>query len=262
MENTIRCDPQELLPGAKTALLFVSNYKKPSLPFVEDQGLIASYARGRDYHQVHQRRIKKMIRWLSDITGKEVSARGFSDSKPIMEKALAVKAGLGWFGKNTLLIHRRFGTFILLSGILTTLEIPIPTVPDLRLPKCGSCTKCLDICPTGALSSPYILEASRCLSYHLIESKGSLPDEIKEKNPGYAFGCDLCQDVCPHNVRSPLCSRKEFLPEEGIGDYLNEEILLQLELEPTLLYGSPLKRRGVQGLKENYRHGSKNTKSR
>lgn len=251
MKNAIRCDPQQLLPGAKTAIVFISNYKKAPLPFIEGEGLIASYARGRDYHQVHQRRIKKFIRWLSEYTGTDVSARGFSDSKPILEKALAVKAGLGWFGKNTLLIHRRFGTFILLSGILTTLEIPLPAVPNLRLPKCGICTKCLDVCPTGALIDPYILNATLCLSYHLIEAKGDVPEEIKEKNPGYAFGCDLCQDVCPHNVRSPLSVREEFSPEQGIGNYLNAEKLLDIKTEPTRLYGTPLKRRGVEGLQNN-----------
>lgn len=251
MENRVRCDPQQLMPGAKSAILFISNYKKTLLPFVEGEGLIASYARGRDYHQVHQRRIKKFIHWLSEYTGTEVSARGFSDSKPILEKALAVKAGLGWFGKNTLLIHRRFGTFILLSGILTTLELPIPPALELRVPKCGSCTKCLDACPTGALTEPYLMEAKLCLSYHLIESKKAVPEEIQKKNPGYAFGCDLCQDVCPHNVRSPLSTRGEFSPEEGIGNYLNAEKLQMLEEDPEALFGKPLKRRGIEGLRSN-----------
>ena len=125
MEQQLRCFPEELLPGSKRVILFISSYKQEKRPFSEYGGLIASYARGRDYHQVHRRRLKKMIRWLEEVSQQKDIAKGFSDSVPILEKALAVQAGLGWFGKNTLLIHRKYGTFTLLSGILTTLEFPI-----------------------------------------------------------------------------------------------------------------------------------------
>lgn len=250
MENSVRCDPQRLLPGAKRALLFVSHYKQPKQPFRPDAGLIASYARGRDYHHLHRRRLKLFIRWFEERTGQRQIARGFSDSAPLMEKALAVKAGLGWFGKNTLLIHRRFGTFTLLSGLLTTLEIPLPppTLP-MRQPRCGSCTRCLDACPTAALATPYHLNAIRCLSYHLIESKKELPEEISQKNPGYAFGCDICQDVCPHNQRKTDCTIPDFSPDAGIGAYITTAILEKIEADPTRLFGTPLQRRGIDGLR-------------
>ena len=248
MENQIRCDPKEILPGAKTAILFLSYYKQPKMEFRDNAGLIASYARGRDYHNVHRKRLKKFINWLEERTGQKGIARGFSDSKPILEKALAVQAGLGWFGKNTLLIHRKFGTFTLLSGILTTLELPSTGV-SLRLPICGSCTRCLDACPTGALSSPYQLDAGLCLSYHLIESKKEIPSEIKEKNPGYVFGCDICQDVCPHNVRKEPIHDGAFSPESGVGTYLTLGEIEAFEEEPERLYGSPLNRRGARGLR-------------
>ena len=151
MENPVRSDLDAFFPGAKTALIFVTYYKQKHHPFRHDAGLIASYARGRDYHHLHRKRLKQMIQWLETETGTKNSAKGFSDSSPVLEKALAVKAGLGWFGKNTLLIHRRFGTFILLSGLLTTLEIPFdPPVMEMRIPRCGSCTRCLDACPTQA----------------------------------------------------------------------------------------------------------------
>lgn len=253
MENQIRCDPNLLLPGAKTAIIFVTYYKQEPLPFRSNAGLVASYARGRDYHHVHRKRLKHFIQWLEGRSGQQNIAKGFSDSTPVLEKALAVQAGLGWFGKNTLLIHRQFGTFTLLSGLFTTLEIGMPTILEtaLRLPRCGSCTKCLDACPTQALISPYTLDATKCLSYHLIESKKEIPIAIQEKNPGYVFGCDICQNVCPHNVRPKPSERSEFTPEKGIGPYLDNTRILELEKNPEKLFGTPLQRRGVAGLKYN-----------
>lgn len=248
MEKTIRAHPQELFPGAKTAIIFVTNYKQPKASFTNHAGVVASYARGRDYHHVHRKRLKKFIQWLENRSQQQGIAKGFSDSTPIMEKALAVQAGLGWFGKNTLLIHRRFGTFTLLSGILTTLEIP-HAAPSARLARCGTCTKCLDGCPTQALIAPYLIDAQKCLSYNLIESKKSIPLEIQQKNPGYIFGCDICQDVCPHNVRSPLSLAVEFSPESGIGSQIDLPKLQLLEDNPEKLFGTPLQRRGVEGLK-------------
>src|SRR5262249_15410037 len=121
MEKRERTQPETVFAGAKSALIFITYYKQEKLPFKQGEGLIASYARGRDYHHVHRKRLKKMIGWLEMQSGQTRIARGFSDSAPVLEKALAVQAGLGWFGKNTLLIHRRFGTFILLSGLYTSL---------------------------------------------------------------------------------------------------------------------------------------------
>ncbi|MBA3722139.1 MAG: tRNA epoxyqueuosine(34) reductase QueG [Parachlamydiaceae bacterium] len=248
MENQIRCYPEQLFPGSKSAIIFVTNYKQPTLPFPEEGGLVASYARGRDYHNIHRKRLKKFIHWLETRTGKKEIAKGFSDSTPILEKALAVQAGLGWFGKNTLLIHRRFGTFILLSGILTSLEFQQKN-EFTRLPRCGSCTRCLDACPTQAFISPYNLDATKCLSYHLIESKQEIPENIQIKNPGYAFGCDICQDACPHNVSKNNSENHDFSPDSGIGAYLTLESVDILQNSPESLFGTPLQRRGVPGLK-------------
>lgn len=255
MENHIRTKPEELFPGAKTAIIFVTYYKQPKEAFEKGKGVVASYARGRDYHHVHRKRLKKFIAWLEMSSAQQGIAKGFSDSTPIMEKALAVQAGLGWFGKNTLLIHRRFGTFILLSGILTTLDLPHTSNKelDLRLPRCGVCNRCLDACPTQAFVSPYQLDARRCLSYHLIESKKPLPEEISKRNPGYVFGCDICQDVCPHNVRPSLPSSVEFDPERGMGAALKLENLEQILERPEDLFGTPLQRKGAQGLMENFK---------
>lgn len=250
MENQIRCFPQKYFPGAETAIIFVTNYKQPKQELKVNSGLIASYARGRDYHHLHRKRLKKFIQWLEQRSEQQNIAKGFSDSSPVLEKALAVQAGLGWFGKNTLLIHRRFGTFTLLSGVFTTLEIPIPIPPinkSLRAPRCGSCMRCLEACPTQALT-PYKLDAAKCLSFHLIESKKAIPEEIQKKNPGYIFGCDICQDACPHNVRTPLATLSDLAPERGQGTHLNLNDLERLVQNPEDLYGTPLQRRGVHGL--------------
>lgn len=253
MENDLRCYPEQLLPGAKTALIFVSNYKQEKLPFRSDAAVVASYARGRDYHNIHRKRLKKLIAWMEAQAGVAECCKGFSDSKPILEKALAVQAGLGWMGKNTLLIHRRFGTFTLLSGLLTTLAIPYEAAKAVRLPRCGTCTRCLDACPTQALLSPYTLDANRCLSNHLIESEKEIPANIRAVNPGYAFGCDICQDVCPHNQRSPLAIEADFNPASGFGGYLTEELLQTIERTPDKLNGTPLKRRGAAGLRHTWK---------
>ncbi len=250
MENTMRCQPQELLPGARSAIIFVSYYRQERLPFRKDAGLISAYARGKDYHHIHRKRLKKFIGWLENRSGQNGIAKGFSDSSPILEKALAVQAGLGWFGKNTLLIHRRFGTFIFLSGVLTTLEIE-GRITQMRLPRCGTCTRCLDACPTQALVAPYHLDAAKCLSFHLIESKQEIPAWIKAKNPGYVFGCDICQDACPHNIRKELSAGLEFKSEAGHGPYLTLEIIDSLKENPEKLHGTPLQRRGVDGLNRN-----------
>lgn len=248
MENEIRCHPDKLLSGARTAILFVTYYKQEKVPFRADAGVIASYARGRDYHHLHRKRLKKFIQWLEARSGQTKIAKGFSDSTPILEKALAVQAGLGWFGKNTLLIHRRFGTFTLLAGLLTTLDIEKPLAFP-RLPRCGSCTRCLDACPTQAFVSPYHLDATKCLSYHLIESKQGIPETIQKLNPGFAFGCDICQDVCPHNARKKESDIKEFQPNQGMGPYLTLDLIEKLEEQPSLLFGTSLQRRGIGGLK-------------
>lgn len=251
MEDVKRLSCENLLPGAKTAILFVTYYKQEKLSFRNDAGLIASYARGRDYHHVHRKRLKKFITWLEEKAGISSIAKGFSDASPILEKALAVQAGLGWFGKNTLLIHRKFGTFILLSGVLTTLEIE-GKVHSKREARCGSCTRCIDACPTGAITSPYHLDAAKCLSYHLIESKDKIPQEISDKNPGYVFGCDICQDSCPHNARKPLSSHEEFSQKNGIGGFIDLNLLKEIESTPEILFGTPLQRRKSDGLKINY----------
>lgn len=254
MESKLRESPLALFPRAKTAIIFISNYKQPKVAeaATPERMLVASYSRGRDYHQLHRSRCKQLIRWLEEKVGEREIALPFSDSKPLMEKCLAVRAGLGWFGKNSLLIHRRYGTFVLIAGVLTSLEFPTAPPLSTREARCGSCQRCLDACPTQALYAPYQIDARRCLSYHLIESKEAIPQEIAVANPGYLFGCDICQDVCPHNVRSPLSQEEAFAPSRFGGPWVDETQLAQWEEEPSLLFGSPLKRAGTQRLRQTF----------
>lgn len=252
MENEIRCSPESLFPGSNSVIIFVTNYKQPEQPFLANSGLIASYARGKDYHHIHRKRLKLFISWLEERSNQVEIAKGFSDSFPIMEKALAAKAGLGWFGKNSLLIHRRFGTFFLLSGILTKLHLPhTGKEAAIHLPRCGSCNRCIEACPTQALVSPYKLDAKLCLSFHLIESKKPIPEAIQKRNPGYVFGCDICQDACPHNARKTPSVDKEFNPEKGVGIYLNKQKIKKIIENPETLFGTPLQRKGAKGLQDN-----------
>lgn len=251
MENQMRCYPEQFFPGAQSAIVCVSFYRQEQVPFSQDQGVIASYARGRDYHHLHRKRLKALISWMEAQVNEVGIAKPFSDSAPVLEKALAVQAGLGWFGKNTLLIHRRFGTFILLSGLMTTLRFS-HTEEHLSLARCGTCQRCLDACPTKALVDPYKLDARRCLSYHLIESKEPIPQWVKELNPGFAFGCDICQDVCPHNWKKPFSDVAHFDPASGMGETLTQSKLEAIEQDPTMLYGTPLQRRGSGGLRHTW----------
>jgi epoxyqueuosine reductase len=248
-----RCDMEDFFPRAKSVVIFVSSYRQETLPFRDDAGLIASYARGRDYHNVYRKRLKKMVAWLEEISSVEGCARGFSDTAPVLERAFAVKAGMGFFGKNNLFIHKKLGSFVLLAGVVTMLEIEGTDIDHGRRKNhCGTCSKCIEACPGEALLAPYRLDARRCLAYHLIESKKPLPRDLAEKNPGYIFGCDICQDVCPHNAKKDLLCDEQFLPGKGRGAYLTEDELVAIQEQPERLHGTPLQRQGAELLRAKF----------
>lgn len=201
-----RTDPRALLVGCRSVVIVGMNayQERP-----QRRGTVARYALGLDYHDILMPRLKRLAAWLGEAHGG--SHRPFVDASAVMEKPHAASTAIGWQGKNTMLIHRRFGNWLMLGGVLTTLEIePDPSpAPD----RCGSCSRCMDICPTGAITAPYQLDARRCISYLTIEHKGAIPSELREAVGDRLFGCDDCLDVCPWNrwayaARDPLLAAR------------------------------------------------------
>lgn len=202
----LRAQPELLLPGAKSAIMVADLYharsdarEAASLHADPPVGRIARYARGRDYHKVMKKRLHALC---DELRSRHPLAefRAFVDTAPLMEREIAQLAGLGWIGKNTLIIHPRLGSFMLLGGILTTLEISksSETVAD----HCGTCTRCIDACPTDAIT-PYSVDASRCISYLTIENRGPIESRFQRAMGDWLYGCDVCQEVCPHNSPRP-----------------------------------------------------------
>lgn len=246
--NPINARPEMLLEKAKTILVFTANYYSvcPPRPSLE-HGRVASYAVGKDYHKVLKKKINKLV--SSDELFKEVftNAKFFTDAVPLLEKAFAKKAGLGFQGKNTLLISKESGSYNFIAEIITDLEFE----DDLRKPNqeldlkdfnnCGACTRCIDICPTGALNDTFSLDSRKCISYWTIEKQGDIPAEIKAGIGEWLFGCDLCQEICPYNRKESSSMMRvtkppfpEFAPEQGSGHWLYLPMILSLH-EKTFL---------------------------
>ena len=196
MENHFdkRLDPRLLVPGAKSVVSLLLNYYPPeTLP--EDSLQISKYAYGQDYHFVIKDKLKSLLAYIREAIG-EVDGRVFVDSAPVLDKAWAKKSGLGWVGKNSNLITPQVGSFYFIAELIIDLELEYDgPIKDY----CGTCTKCLDACPTGAITEPYVVDGSKCISYFTIELKDKIPDAVNGKFGNWVFGCDICQDVCPWN---------------------------------------------------------------
>jgi epoxyqueuosine reductase len=244
-----RLDPRKLVDGAKTVISLLLNY----YPEKEIQGevKISKYAYGEDYHYVIKDKLFELMQYIRDEIG-DVNGRVFVDSAPVMDKVWAQRAGLGWVGKNSNLIHPKHGSFFFIAELIIDLELsPDGPIKDY----CGTCTKCIDECPTGAIVEPYVVDGSKCISYLTIELKDQLmPDEFKGNLDNWAFGCDVCQDVCPWNRFSKANSEKRFEPkmemlELGVKDWQE----LTEETFNALLKNSPIKRTSLEGMKRNVR---------
>jgi epoxyqueuosine reductase len=199
MSDPRRQDIYKLMPTAKTVIAVALNYHTPHQRSIDPKyGKIARYAWGRDYHKVVEKKLKQLVKWLIDnFTG--IDIRYYVDTGPIQDKYWAQAAGIGWIGKNGNVINRQYGSWIFLGEIVTSLET-IPSDPHAQY--CGTCTRCLDACPTGAITQPYVVDANRCIAYHTIENRAeTLPPEIAQNLQGWVAGCDICQDVCPWNQR-------------------------------------------------------------
>ena len=248
MENHFdkRLDPRLLVPDAKSIISLLFNYFTP-LDQLEGAPKISKYAYGKDYHHVIKDKLKQLFRIINNKIG-EVSGRVFVDSAPVMEKSWAVRSGLGWQGKNTNLISKKAGSFFFIAELIVDLELEYDTpVTD----HCGTCTACIDACPTEALS-PYHIDASKCISYLTIELKDQIPTAFKNKMDDWAFGCDVCQDVCPWNRFSKQHNEPLFSPNSEVINYTqkNWEEITE-ETFNIIFKNSAIKRTGFKGFKRN-----------
>ncbi|MFO8036429.1 MAG: tRNA epoxyqueuosine(34) reductase QueG [Anaerolineales bacterium] len=245
-----RSDPMEILPGCQSILVLGMPYPNPKDR--KGDGKISSYAWNKDYHDVLPEKMRGLVRFLEDQVGKPVPNRIYTDTGPILERELARRAGLGWFGKNTTLINPRWGSFFFLAELFLgiTLEPDAPFEEE----HCGTCTRCLDACPTGSLKEPYLLDANLCLSYLTIERKGPIPPELRPKMDQWIFGCDICQQVCPWNQKPP--KKRDIIETlrprpETTRVKLRDEISLSEEAFRETFKGSPVKRAKRRGYVRN-----------
>jgi len=214
-----RCHPEQLVPGTIRVVCVRMDYaldSKDSLESMENTGkaYVSRYARGRDYHKLIRRRLQKLARRIQDVVG-PFGYRAFVDSAPVLERALAEKSGMGWIGKNTMLINKQAGSWFFLGELFTDLPLPVDEkVSD----HCGSCSACIDICPTKAFIKPNLLDATRCISYLTIELRTSIPVEFRKPMGNRIYGCDDCQIVCPWNKFSNPTDEKDFTPRHNLDD--------------------------------------------
>lgn len=251
MENhfEMRLNPELLLPGAKSIISLSYNYFHSKKPINTDSLKISQYAYGEDYHLVIKEKLKLIVRNLQKEIG-QFQARVFVDSAPILERVWAKKSGLGWIGKNTLLLNKNMGSFFFLAEIVC--DISFDQYDGPTTDHCGTCTACIDACPTDAIIEPYQLDASKCISYLTIELKDKIPDEFNGKMNDWIFGCDVCQDVCPWNRHSKPHNEPRFEPSQKMMELSKSDWNeITEDLFNELFKNSPIKRTKYAGLKRN-----------
>lgn len=244
-----RVDPTKLVPGAKSVISLLYNYHTSEKQSDSQAPKIASYAFGTDYHFVLKDKLKTILHQLSEEVG-QIEGRCFVDSAPILERDWAARSGLGWIGKNTLLINPKAGSYFFLAELILDLEV---LVDGPILDHCGTCRRCIDACPTDAISNEgYILDGSRCISYLTIELKEAIPEEFGGQMDQWMFGCDVCQQVCPWNRFAQNHNEPLFEPKRELLDKPNQEWLeLTEEVFQNLFRKSAVKRTKYSGLKRN-----------
>ncbi|WP_277559778.1 tRNA epoxyqueuosine(34) reductase QueG [Acinetobacter beijerinckii] len=248
-----RANPILLVPGTKSIICVRMNYLVASpqpryVPFEPNSAIISRYARGRDYHKVMRGRLKTLASRIKEKVG-DFESRPFADSAPIFEKSLAESAGMGWTGKHTLLIHKKTGSFFVLGELFTSLELPFDQPATAH---CGSCTACIDICPTQAIVEPYMLDARKCIAYLTIEYKGIIPEELRQGIGNRIFGCDDCQLICPWNSFAKMATIPDFDARHSL-DNISLLDIWQWDKVTFLANteGSPIRRTGYQSFKRN-----------
>lgn len=242
-------DPESLLPGARSIISLGWNYFPAADPPTSgDQGLIARFARGRDYHRVMKRRMRRVVLDLTERIGDRFAARWYVDDGPMLDRAAAARAGLGWFGKNGNILSPTHGSWLLLGQIITDL----PLAADAPLAKtCGQCSRCIPACPTDAIVAPYVVDNRRCISYLTIEHKGAIPVELRASMGNWVFGCDICQEVCPVNRKAKSTGDPNF----GRTDLSAVDLVALLEMTDDQFRerfaGTPIMRAKRVGMQRN-----------
>jgi len=243
-----RKDISKIFPDAKSIIsLGVNYYTDEQYTNQKNKGKISRYAWGKDYHLVIWEKLNQLESELKEIDP-EFESKSYVDTGPVMDKAWAVRAGLGWLGKHTNIINKEIGSWFFIANLITNYEFEYsPVIAD----HCGSCTACIEACPTNAIADEYLLDSTKCISYLTIESKKEIPDEFKGKFDNWIFGCDICQDVCPWNIKfSELTQKIEFLPKNK--ELKISEVINMTEEEFRERFSeSPVKRTKLKGLKRN-----------
>jgi len=243
-----RTDPAVYLPGAESVISVGLNYFVPLERAPAGHGRIARYALGQDYHELIKGRLHGLADWIRQIAP-ETKTRCSVDTAPVMEKELAARAGIGWLGKSTCIINEEIGSWILLGEVLTTLALP---ADEPATDRCGSCRRCIDACPTQAITEPYQLDARRCISYLTIEHRGQIDKELIAKSGDWMYGCDICQDVCPWNRDPPAAADAALKPRWPSGTLDPEQVLGWTQEDYRReLKGSAMKRVKLPMLKSN-----------
>ncbi len=243
-----RLDPRKLVDGAKSIITVLLNYFPEETQKDPEAPKISKYAYGADYHHVIKGKLRELVHFIQEEIG-EVGGRAFVDSAPVMDKAWAAKAGLGWIGKNSNLLNSKAGSFFFIGELILDIELE-PDGPTTD--HCGTCTACIDACPTEAIVAPYVVDGSKCISYFTIELKDAIPTSMKGQFDDWAFGCDVCQDVCPWNRFSKPHSEPQFNPHPEMLDMTKRDWEeLTEDVFKKVFQRSAVKRTKFSGLKRN-----------
>ena len=254
----LRTDPRKLDIDARSVIMLALNYYQPDNEMLPaGHGRVSRYARGRDYHKVIGNMIRRLVRLLCKESGATPDDfKWWVDYGPFAERAFAEKAGLGFIGKNGLLISRQFGSWLFLAEIVTTLELEPDDQHAINHGRCGTCRRCIEACPTGAIVADGVVDARRCISYLTIEKPTHIPPDLAARMGDMIFGCDVCQQVCPHNGRAVLTKKRDLTAARGVGESLDAHRVLALtglEQFLELTAGTPLTRPKLDGLQRNAR---------
>lgn len=253
MENHFdkRVDPTKLVPGAKSVVSVLASYHHPDHEEhaeIKGKPKISKYAQSRDYHKVFKDKLYKLFEYSRNVIG-NIQGRVFVDSAPVLDKAWAAQAGIGWIGKNSMLLNKKYGSYFFIGEMIIDAEF---VYNEVTTDHCGSCTRCIDACPTDAIYEPYRVDATKCISYLTIELKEDMPEDYKEEVGEWMFGCDICQEVCPWNQDAPYGSIDDLKPREELQN-VDTEYWEELDLEKynRITEGTPVRRAKYEKFRKN-----------